>query len=77
MAEFAVHFEGMAGVTVRVEAEDYDEAIDKAYEGLPGGLCANCSGWDRPWSQEMPENPEPYSVWSGDKEVWNSEGGGV
>ena len=48
MPEFTLHFQQMASTSVTVEADDLNAAIDSAYDGLPGGLCAQCSGWNRP-----------------------------
>jgi hypothetical protein len=45
MAEYNLTFLQTASTYVTVEADDLDEALDLAYEQLPGGVCAQCSGW--------------------------------
>lgn len=64
MPKFKVRFQPTADLVVRVEAEDYDQAIDKAYEGKPSGICAHCSGWreDFTLDVETQEGVEPYEV---------------
>lgn len=54
MPKFTVRFEPVASLDVKVEAEDYDEAIDLAYEERPE-LCGNCAGaWPgQPHSLEL------------------------
>lgn len=36
-----------------------DQILDIAYEEMPGGICAQCSGWDRNWSLEIGDVWEP------------------
>jgi hypothetical protein len=55
MSEFKVYFEGMAGMTVTVEADDVEAAIEKAYNEIPSGVCAQCSGWGEKWSLDVPD----------------------
>lgn len=56
MAKYTVHFHQMAaaGVTVEVDDEETEEltrekAIEKAYDELPTGICAQCGGWGQDW----------------------------
>lgn len=44
MSKFGLYFETAASVYVEVEADDIDEAVDAAYQKLPGGLCHQCAG---------------------------------
>lgn len=65
MPKFKVRFIPHADLTVTVEAENVDEAIDKAYQDKPSGICAHCSGgWGKPYSLdvEMFDGVEPYEV---------------
>jgi hypothetical protein len=65
MSKFKVRFIPQVDLTVTVEAEDVDEAIDKAYQAKPSGICAHCSGgWGKPYSLdiEMFDGVEPYEV---------------
>ena len=44
MSEFDVYFRQVASASARkVEAEDYDEAIELAWDKLPGSLCHQCA----------------------------------
>lgn len=52
MAEYTIHFTTTVSSSVTVEAADEEEAIEKAYEGLPGSMCAQCSGWGQPWNRD-------------------------
>lgn len=56
MSEFKVYFEGMAGLVVTVEADDAEAAIEKAYDEVPSGVCAQCSGWGEKWSLDVPDD---------------------
>lgn len=58
MPKYAVHFTGTASTTVEVEADSKEEAEEKAYDALPAGICAQCSGWRQTWSQEWPDDME-------------------
>lgn len=53
MAIFTLYFTQVMSTSVTVEADDYDSAIDAAYQSenmAPTGVCAQCSGWGQPWS---------------------------
>lgn len=64
MPKFKVRFQPSADLAVTVEAEDYDDAIDKAYDERPTGICAQCSGWRQPFSLDVvtDDGIEPYEV---------------
>lgn len=56
MPKFHVHMQAYASTTITVEAEDYNEAIEKAYnEGTLAGLCAQCAGWGQEHSLNLSE----------------------
>ena len=42
---YRVFFTSTASTVVEVEAEDFEAAVEAAYDGLPGGVCAQCAGW--------------------------------
>lgn len=45
MAKFIVYLTTTASTSVKVDAEDSEDAVEKAYDaGLPT-ICAQCSGW--------------------------------
>jgi hypothetical protein len=53
-----VHLTTVASLSIDVEIDgDTDdlraEAIDAAYDALPGQICAQCSGWSHGWSREV------------------------
>lgn len=49
MPKYRVYYQAGAGTYVDVEAEDENDAADKADEVFaPPQLCAHCSGWDNP-----------------------------
>lgn len=44
MAQYKIFFNTSASTEIEVEADSYDEAVDKAWaEGFPG-ICAQCAG---------------------------------
>lgn len=47
MAKYTVYFTQTASTQVEVEADSFNDAVDAAYNDLPRGLCAQCSGWGR------------------------------
>lgn len=55
MPKYRVYLQTSASMTVTVEAEDPDAALDAAYEEAPGGVCAQCSGWGKNWSLDLGE----------------------
>jgi hypothetical protein len=79
--EYTVYLNQMLSASVTVEADDPDEAIDKAHESdLPRGICAQCSGWgQKSWSMDTSGDWEPdevvdsqgKTVWGGVEEKWN------
>lgn len=45
MSKYRVYLQTVASTTIEVEADNKDEAYDKALnEGMPH-ICAQCSGW--------------------------------
>jgi hypothetical protein len=44
MPKFTVYFQPIADLTVAVEADDFDEALDLAYEERPTDVCGQCAG---------------------------------
>lgn len=52
MAKYAVSMEETCWVTVYVEADSEDEALEKGYEAAPDGICAHCTGWGTEWGRD-------------------------
>lgn len=62
MAKHTVYMTTTASLSVQVEVDDAldpgearERAIEAAYEGAPHDVCAQCSGWGRPWSLNLGE----------------------
>ncbi len=55
MPKYRVYLQTVASVSIEVEAEDKEAAIDAAFEEAPSGVCAQCSGWGRKWSLDVGE----------------------
>ena len=60
--KYRVHFETVASLSVTVEIPDdtdpddiHEVAIDTAYNEIPGGICAQCSGWGQDWNFDIGE----------------------
>lgn len=45
MSNYTVYFTSVASASARVEADDYEEAIDSAWDEMPGSLCHQCAHW--------------------------------
>jgi hypothetical protein len=52
MPKYRVSLSTNAWVTVTVEADNAEAAIEEAYQDAPN-LCAQCSGWGRNFSLEL------------------------
>lgn len=71
MAKYAVYYRPSGSFIVTVEIpdsevpEDKDELVDKlideAYDIVPYGVCAQCSGWGQNWSLDFGDS-EVYSI---------------
>lgn len=55
MPKYRVNFQTVASMSITVEADNEGDAIDKAYEGIPSGVCTQCGGWDQNWSLDLGE----------------------
>lgn len=63
MSTYRVHFSTTASASVKVKIDDdgmeseqaRDTAIEEAYQNLPSGICAQCSGWLQSWSLDLGE----------------------
>ena len=59
MAKYRVQLETIASMTIEVEAESEEEALDMAFDDAPPDVCAQCSGWGQEWSLELGEWDQP------------------
>jgi kynurenine formamidase len=55
MPKYRVHFEAVADLRLTVEAANEEDAIETAFDNLPGDICAHCTGWGKKWSREIGE----------------------
>lgn len=74
MSSYRIFFTQVVSTSVEVEADDFDEAIDKAYESdaMPSDnfVCAQCSGWGKEYSIDTGE-------WEADEKVCMVDGESV
>jgi hypothetical protein len=55
VAKYKVMLTTVASFTIDVDANDSEEAIEKAQDEAPREVCGQCSGWGTPWSLELNE----------------------
>ena len=65
MKKYRVFFETGASLSIDVELSDEEieatggdplaASIEKAYDHLPGDVCAHCSGWGKKYSLDLGE----------------------
>lgn len=53
MAKYDVSMTTRAYAIVTVEADNEDDAMERAFEEGPTSICAQCSGWGMPWSLDL------------------------
>ncbi|MBD3778496.1 MAG: hypothetical protein IE923_04425 [Micrococcales bacterium] len=74
MSSYRIFFTQVVSTSVEVEADDLNDAIDKAYESgdLPSSnfLCAHCSGWGQGYSIDTGE-------WEADEKAYMVDGESV
>lgn len=71
MPKFRVHMSAVSSYSITVEADDYEAAIDAAYQESYPSICAQDSGWRQPWSLDLGETWETDAVEDADgKEVF-------
>jgi len=68
MSTFRIYFTTGASATVTVEANDLEDAIEKAYDELPSDICAQCSGWGQEWSRDLGDE------WTVDETAYEQDG---
>lgn len=73
MPEFKVHMSTVSSFSITVEAEDYEAAIEKAYEAHSPSVCSQCSGWRQKWSLDIGDTFETDAVEQGGAEVYDAE----
>ena len=55
MPRYRVNLRTVASISVEVEADNEDAALEAGYDQAPYEVCAQCSGWEQPWSLELGE----------------------
>ncbi len=53
MAKYDVSMTTCAYAIVTVEADNEDDAMERALEEGPTSICAQCSGWGANWSLDL------------------------
>ncbi len=62
MAKFKVEFRAYVFATDTVEAEDEQDASEKAFgNGFPE-ICGTCTGWGKDYTVEFPDDPASWEV---------------
>lgn len=72
MPEFRVHMSTVSSFSITVEAEDYEAAIEKAYEERSPSVCVQCSGWRQTWSLDLGDTFETDAVEQDGAEVYDA-----
>jgi hypothetical protein len=71
--KYRVDLTTTATLYMEVEVDDdlnADEAaIEKAYDAMPAGVCAQCSGWNQKWSLELGDEWDVYKDQDGNESV--------
>ena len=71
MAKYTVYLTTTATTAVEVDAENPDEALDKAYDAGMPTICAQCSGWGKGYNLDMDGEWEASEVINAnDQVVW-------
>lgn len=47
MPKYLITLEATASAYIEVDADNEEDAVDRAFENAPG-ICAQCSGWGTP-----------------------------
>lgn len=55
MPRYNVQMRTTTSLSVTVEAECEEDAASLAYEAIPSGICALCSGWGQDWCKDEGE----------------------
>jgi hypothetical protein len=55
MPKYRVHMSATATQTVTVEADNEEQAIERAHDEGTTSVCAQCSGWGKQWSLDLDE----------------------
>lgn len=59
MSSYTIYFTSTASTAVTVEADDFETAVELAYEELPGSVCAQCAGWGGRPGIDLSDDWEP------------------
>lgn len=69
MAKFEVHMSTVSSFSVTVEADDTEDAIEKA-DDLTPSICAQCSGWGKNYGLDLGDTWEPDAVVLDGEDAW-------
>jgi hypothetical protein len=77
MPKYQVLLSTVTSITIDVEADDPEAAIEAAIDQGTDGLCHQCAGYRRDFSRDEGDELEPDAVYladdDGQEEVWASD----
>jgi len=68
MSTYRIFLTQEACVSVEVEADDFEAAVDAALDKAPRDVCGQCGGWGRDYSLELDGEWEPSEDYEVDGE---------
>jgi hypothetical protein len=74
MSKYRVSFSQVTWISVDVEADDPDTALERAYDEAPASICAQCSGWNQLWDRDDDAELEFEDVSTDSGEIVMSSG---
>lgn len=69
MPQYQVHMSTVSSFSLTVEADDPDDAIEKAFGDSPT-ICAQCSGWGKGYGLDLGDTWEPDAVTLDGEDAW-------
>lgn len=73
MAKYIVYLNTVASTSIEVEADNEDDAMEKAYDSGMPTICAQCSGWNQPHNLDLGDEWEATDVQDADgRIVWTN-----
>lgn len=74
MSPYVVHLVQPVEISVHVDADSPEAAIEAAHEQGVSGICAHCSGWGQEWSRDDDVALEEVAVFDQrGEQVWSRD----
>lgn len=72
MAKYTIPLSGYASATLTIETDETDpeNILEEALSAGVPGICAQCSGWGRPYSIDLGDEWEPVLRSDGSPEIY-------